>query len=74
MVLHTKIWGRAHGVRTLDNAMGIGQAIDAHTGACRQCADAIETGIHADWPACILHTGMGSGGLWQAKSETGLPM
>jgi len=56
---------------TADNmgtVMGTGQAISAHTGAGRQCTDAIETGVVADGPTCILHTGMGSGGLGRVKS------
>jgi len=50
-----------------------GQAIGAHTSAGAQFTDAIETGVGADGPARILHTGMGSGGLGPAKSGTGLP-
>jgi len=54
--------------------MGNGQAIRAHTGTGGQCTDAIETGVVADGPACILQTGTGSRGFGRAKSETGLPM
>jgi len=49
------------------------QAIGAHTGAGGQCPDAIETGVGADGPARIVHTGTGSGrGLRRAKRGTGL--
>jgi len=44
--------------------MGTGQAIGTH-----RC-NAMETGIGAGGPACILHMGRGLG---HAKSETGLP-
>jgi len=54
--------------------MTSGQAMGAHTCAGKQCADAIETGTGVDGPTCILHTGMGSGGLGWVKSRTGLPM
>jgi len=50
----------------LGTAMGIGQAIGIHTGTGGQCTDAIETGVGADVMACILHTGMESGGLGRA--------
>jgi len=52
--------------------LGTGQAIGTHTGAGRQCADATETGVGADRPACILHMSMGCGGL-ESKSGMGLP-
>jgi len=37
--------------------------IDAHTGAGRECVDAIEAGVGADGPARILHTGTRSGSV-----------
>jgi len=49
------------------------EAIGAHIDASGQYADAIEAGIGADGPACILHTGTRSGGLGQVKSRTGMP-
>jgi len=36
-----------------DKALGTGQAI--------RCTDAIDTGVGADWPTHILHTGLGWG-------------
>jgi len=66
--------GRCATAGRLGTAMGTKQAIGTHTGAGTQCADAIETGVGADGPARILHTGTGSGGLGRAKSGTGLSM
>jgi len=57
----------------LGTAMGTGQAIGAHTVAGVQCTDAVETGVGADGPARILHTGTGSVGLGRAINETWLP-
>jgi len=48
--------------------MGTRQATGTHTGAGRQYADAIETGICADGSAHILHTDTESAGLWRAKT------
>jgi len=55
----------------LVTTMGTRQAIGAHTGAGGQCADAIETGVGADGPARILHTGTGSGAFGGRKAERG---
>jgi len=52
-----------HHGRQIRHCDGTGLAIGSHTGAGRQCVDTIETGIGADGPACILHTGAGSGDL-----------
>jgi len=57
----------------MGTATGIAQAVGVHVGVGAQCTDAIETGIGADGPACILHMGMESGGLGLAKNGTGLP-
>jgi len=51
----------------------LGTVMGTHTGAGKQCVDAVEIGIGVDGWARILHTGMGSGGLWRAKSGMGLP-
>jgi len=51
---------------------GAKQAIGTRTRTGAQCADTIETDIGADGLACILHTGMGSGGLGRVNSVTGL--
>jgi len=40
-------------------------------GAGGQCADAVEAGVGADGPACILHTGTGSEGLERAIGGDG---
>jgi len=49
-------------------------SIGVHTDTGGQCTDAIEAGVHADGPACVLHTGTRRGGLGLAKSETGMPV
>jgi len=49
-----------------------GKAIGIHTGTGRQCADAIETGVGADRPACMhMGMGLGSGGRRRAKGGDG---
>jgi len=53
-----------------DWALGTRQAIGIHTGAGRQCADAIEAGVSADRPEHI-HTGTESGDLGQKKGGDG---
>jgi len=54
----------------LGTAIGTGQAIGACTGSGGQCADAIETGVGADGPERILHTGIGeAGALGGRKAE-----
>jgi len=53
--------------------LGTGQALGALRGAGGQGADAIEACVGPDGPACILHTGTGSGGLDRAKSGTEQP-
>jgi len=53
-----------------DWVLGTVQPINIHTGAGRQCADAIEAGVGADGPA-LIHTGKGSMGLWKRKGGDG---
>jgi len=85
MILCAKIWGWGHGLRPVKwrvsflarpashvpQHLGNRQAIGMHTGAGRQSADAIETGISADKPAPYYTRVREAKALGRQKAERG---